>query len=46
MNVSAWSIRNPIPAILFFIMLTLMGLVSFRAMKIQNSDYPLICATR
>ena len=36
MNVSAWSIRNPIPAILFFIMLTLMGFFSFRAMKIQN----------
>ncbi len=36
MNVSAWSIRNPIPAILFFIMLTLVGLMSFRLMKIQN----------
>ncbi|MBI3775405.1 MAG: efflux RND transporter permease subunit [Gammaproteobacteria bacterium] len=36
MNVSAWSIKNPIPAILFFIMLTLMGLMGFRAMKIQQ----------
>lgn len=36
MNVSAWSIRNPIPAILLFLMLTLMGLLGFRAMKIQN----------
>ena len=36
MNVSAWSIKNPIPAILLFIMLTLVGLMSFRAMKIQN----------
>ena len=33
MNVSAWSIRNPIPAVLLFIMLTLMGLMGFRAMK-------------
>ncbi|MGL6112115.1 MAG: efflux RND transporter permease subunit, partial [Rubrivivax sp.] len=36
MNVSAWSIRNPTPAILLFIMLTLVGLLGFRAMKIQN----------
>src|SRR3954462_14644646 len=36
MNVSAWSIRNPIPAILLFILLTLAGVMAFRAMKIQN----------
>ena len=36
MNVSAWSIKNPIPAILLFIMLTLLGLMGFRAMKIQQ----------
>ena len=36
MNVSAWSIRNPIPGVLLFIMLTAVGLMSFRAMKIQN----------
>lgn len=36
MNVSAWSIRNPIPGVLLFIMLTLIGVMSFRAMKIQN----------
>ncbi|CAN5789748.1 efflux RND transporter permease subunit [soil metagenome] len=36
MNVSAWSIRNPIPGMLLFIMLTLMGLMAFKAMKIQN----------
>jgi multidrug efflux pump subunit AcrB len=35
-NVSSWSIRNPTPAILFFILLTLAGLMSFRAMKVQN----------
>ncbi len=35
-NVSAWSIRNPIPGVLLFIMLTIVGLMSFRAMKIQN----------
>ena len=36
MNVSAWSIRNPIPGLLLFIMLTLAGLMAFKAMKIQN----------
>jgi multidrug efflux pump subunit AcrB len=36
MNVSSWSIRNPIPAVLLFAMLTLAGLMAFRAMKIQQ----------
>ena len=36
MNVSAWSIRNPIPAVMLFVMLTLMGVMSFRWMKIQQ----------
>jgi multidrug efflux pump subunit AcrB len=45
MNVSAWSIRNPIPAVLLFIMLTLTGLAAFKAMKIQNMpdiDLPMV----
>ncbi|MDD3484761.1 efflux RND transporter permease subunit, partial [Azovibrio restrictus] len=45
MNVSAWSIRNPIPAILLFVMLTLAGLVAFKAMKIQqfmDVDLPMV----
>ncbi len=36
MNVSTWSIRNPTPAILLFVMLTLAGLMAFKAMKIQQ----------
>ena len=36
MNVSAWSIRNPIPALLLFVLLTLGGLMGFSGMKIQN----------
>jgi multidrug efflux pump subunit AcrB len=36
MNVSTWSIHNPIPAILLFVMLTLAGVVGFRAMEIQQ----------
>ena len=45
MNVSSWSIRNPIPAILLFLLLTIVGLMGFRAMKIQNSpdiDLPMV----
>ena len=36
MNVSAWSIRNPVPAILLFGLLTLLGINGFRALGIQN----------
>ena len=36
LNVSSWSIRNPIPAVLLFVLLTFAGLLSFRAMKVQN----------
>ena len=48
MNVSAWSIRTPIPSVLLFILLTLVGLVSFRAMKVQNMmdvDLPMVTVT-
>ncbi|BDI03980.1 efflux RND transporter permease subunit [Sphaerotilus microaerophilus] len=48
MNVSAWSIRKPIPSILLFILLTLVGLVAFRAMKVQNFmdlDLPMVTVT-
>ncbi len=47
-NVSSWSIRNPIPGVLLFIMLTIVGLMSFRAMKIQNFpdiDLPTVTVT-
>jgi multidrug efflux pump subunit AcrB len=36
MNVSAWSIKNPIPAVMLFVLLTLAGLMSFKAMKVQQ----------
>src|SRR5512145_3539823 len=48
MNVSAWSIRNPIPAVLGFAMLTLMGFMAFKAMKIQqfpDIDLPMVTVT-
>ncbi|MDP3031707.1 MAG: efflux RND transporter permease subunit [Rhodocyclaceae bacterium] len=48
MNVSSWSIRNPIPAVLLFIMLTLFGLMAFKGMKIQqfpDIDLPTVSVT-
>jgi multidrug efflux pump subunit AcrB len=47
-NVSSWSIKNPIPGVLLFIMLTAIGAMSFRAMKIQNFpdiDLPTVTVT-
>lgn len=38
MNFSAWSIRNPIPAIMLFILLSLAGIMAFHQMKVQ--DFP------
>jgi multidrug efflux pump subunit AcrB len=48
LNVSSWSIRNPIPALLLFLLLTFAGLVSFQAMKVQNFpdiDLPTVTVT-
>jgi len=45
MNVSSWSIRNPIPAILGFALLTFLGFMAFKAMKLQmfpDIDLPMI----
>ncbi len=48
MNVSAWCIRNPIPSVMLFVMLTLGGLMGFKGMKIQqfpDIDLPTITVT-
>jgi multidrug efflux pump subunit AcrB len=36
LNVSSWSIRNPTPGILLFVLLTFAGLMGFAAMRVQN----------
>lgn len=36
MNVSSWSIKNPIPAVMLFVLLSFGGMLSFNAMKVQN----------
>ncbi|HNN15227.1 MAG TPA: efflux RND transporter permease subunit, partial [Giesbergeria sp.] len=48
MNVSTWSIKNPIPALMLFVLLCFGGLLSFNAMKVQNFpdiDLPTISVT-
>lgn len=48
MNVSSWSIRNPIPAVMLFVMLTFGGILTFNLMKVQNFpdiDLPTINVT-
>ena len=42
-NISSWSIKNPIPPLVLFFMLTLAGIVSFRSMNINDNpdiDFP------
>ena len=36
MNVSAWCIRNPIAAIMFFVLLCFAGMLGYQNMKVQN----------
>jgi hydrophobe/amphiphile efflux-1 (HAE1) family protein len=47
-NISAWSIRRPVPAIVLFAVLMLLGLLSFRQLPVTrfpNIDIPLISIT-
>ena len=47
-NISSWSIRNPIPIILLFTLLTIGGVLSFLNMRINNNpdiDFPLVAVT-
>lgn len=44
-NISSWSIRNPVPTILLFVVLTLAGLVGFSRMRVNNFpdiDFPMV----
>lgn len=48
MNISAWCIKNPIPAIMLFVMLSFAGIVSYQSMKVQNFpdlDLPTVVIT-
>ena len=48
LNVSAWSIRSPVPALVFFTVTMLLGIVSFQALPITrfpNIDVPVVSVT-
>ena len=48
LNVSAWAIRKPIPSLVLFLVLMVLGLVSFRALPITrfpNIDIPIVSVT-
>ncbi|WP_020560181.1 efflux RND transporter permease subunit [Thiofilum flexile] len=48
MNFSAWAIRNPVPPLLLFVVLTIVGLMGFRALMIQSFpdiELPVITVT-
>jgi hydrophobe/amphiphile efflux-1 (HAE1) family protein len=47
-NISAWSIRNPIPTIVLFLVLNVMGIISFIKLGIDenpNIDVPIVSVT-
>ncbi len=47
-NFSAWAIRHPVPPILLFVILTIVGIVSFKNLAIEqfpNIDVPIIAVT-
>ncbi|WBH15726.1 efflux RND transporter permease subunit [Sphingomonas radiodurans] len=44
-NISAWSIRNPVPSIVLFVILTIAGIVSFIQMDVNREpdiDFPAV----
>jgi hydrophobic/amphiphilic exporter-1 (mainly G- bacteria), HAE1 family len=45
LNISAWSIRNPVPAIVLFVVLAMLGTISFKSLPVTrfpNIDVPLV----
>ncbi|KQV71012.1 efflux RND transporter permease subunit [Caulobacter sp. Root343] len=47
-NISSWAIKNPIPVILLFILLTIAGVAGFKGMRINNNpdvDLPFVVVT-
>jgi multidrug efflux pump subunit AcrB len=47
MNISAWSIRHPVPSLVLFLVLLVLGLTSFQSLpvtKFPNIDVPIVQA--
>jgi multidrug efflux pump subunit AcrB len=48
MNISAWSIRNPMPSMVLFAVLMVLGVISFRrcrSPRFPNIDVPFVSVT-
>ncbi len=48
LNISAWAIRKPIPSILLFVVLTILGIMSFATLPVTrfpNIDIPVVSVT-
>ena len=44
-NISAWSIRNPVPSLVAFVMLSVAGIFAFATMQVNNDpdiDFPVV----
>ena len=47
-QISSWSIRNPIPTIVFFLVMTIAGALGFSSLRINNwpdIDFPIVVVT-
>ncbi|WP_050808361.1 efflux RND transporter permease subunit [Asticcacaulis biprosthecium] len=47
-QISSWSIRNPIPVIVFFVVMTVAGIIGFNSLRINNwpdIDFPIVVVT-
>ncbi|WP_238121852.1 MULTISPECIES: efflux RND transporter permease subunit [unclassified Xanthobacter] len=48
LNISAWAIRKPIPTLVMFVILTVLGIVHFRSLPVTqmpNIDVPIVMVT-
>lgn len=47
-QISSWSIRNPIPTIVFFLVMTIAGIMGYNSMRVNNwpdVDFPMVVVT-
>ena len=47
-QISSWSIRNPIPTLVFFIVMTIVGILGFQSIRVNNwpdIDFPIVVVT-
>ena len=47
-QISSWSIRNPIPTIVFFLVMTIAGVMGFQSLRVNNwpdIDFPIVVVT-